>query len=431
MTGEHHPCGVGVVGFVGDVSWPAMIWLGGAQGAGRSTIAWLLSRHLDLPLHPVDMWAYDHQERLPPASTTLDEELAQDPEHAAAAFVATAHARLPLVLADVRARATEPVPVLVEGPQLLPSMATPLPAGSAVFLVPTPERTRAARVSRPDADPRRLDRLVARDTVIADLVRSEAAATGRPVVEVPEHPDWLTTYDAVRSALEPGVVARLAPGRALAGQRAFENDVAARQGRLWAEATGRDVVPGNTTAPYRWACECGASGCTDRSPLGTRAAQRAEAAHLTAPSSGRGRRRGCAGVCSTSVAFAVPLPPAGHRSSASRPSCQRCRRSSAVCSHHGVPRSPRATLASWTLARASRSSSASWVRWAAAMSRRAVISRLRRRAAGSGGMSGSVARHRRPLMITKCPSGVCSGSAIGPGSHFAGFGSVCRAGRGG
>ncbi|MGW7532376.1 hypothetical protein [Amycolatopsis sp. NPDC054798] len=251
-----------------DRPWPAMIWLGGAQGAGKSTIAWLVSRRFDLPLHPVDLWTYDHQERLPAASTTLDEQLAQGPEHAAAAFVATAHARLPLIVADVRARAAEPVPVLVEGPQLLPSMAALLPIGSAVFLLPSPERTRAARSSRPEADPERLERLVARDTVIAELVRSEAAAAGRPVIEVPDDPDWPATYDAVASALAPGITGRLAPGRELAEQRAFENDVAARQGRLWAEATGRDVIPGSTAPPYRWACECGASGCADRRPLG-------------------------------------------------------------------------------------------------------------------------------------------------------------------
>jgi hypothetical protein len=161
------------------------------------------------------------------------------------------------------------VPVLVEGPQLMPSMATPLPMGNAVFLLPAPERTRAARASRPDAHPERVERLVARDTLIADLVRSAATAASRPVVEVAEDPDWSATYDAVYSALEPGITGKLTPGRELAEQRAFENDVAARQGRLWAEATGRDVIPGSTTAPYRWACECGASGCTDRSPLGT------------------------------------------------------------------------------------------------------------------------------------------------------------------
>lgn len=246
-----------------------MVWLGGAQGAGKSTIAWLLSRHLDLPLHPVDTWAYDHQERLPAASMTLDEELARGPEYAASAFVAMAHARLPLVIADVRARAAEPVPVLVEGPQLMPSMAASLPRGCAVFLLPAPERTRAARACRPDALPARLERLVARDALIADRVRSEAAAAGRPVVEVPEDPDWSATYGAVYSALKPGITGKLAPGRELAEQRAFENDVAARQGRLWAEATGREVIPGSTTVPYRWACECGASGCTDRSSLGT------------------------------------------------------------------------------------------------------------------------------------------------------------------
>ncbi|WP_409185894.1 hypothetical protein F9C11_17265 [Amycolatopsis sp. VS8301801F10] len=254
---------------MGEISWPAMLWIGGAPGSGKSTIAWLASRHLDLPLHPVDLWTYDHQERLPAASTTLDEELARGPEHAAAAFVATAHARLPLVLSDVRARAADPVPVLVEGPQLMPSMAAPLPVGSAVFLLPTPGRTRAARASRSDAGPERLERLVARDTVLADRVRGEAAAAGRPVIEVPENPDWSATYDAVCSALEPGIAGKLAPGRELAEQRAFENDAAARQGRLWAKATGRDVIPGSTTAPYRWACECGASGCTGRSPLGT------------------------------------------------------------------------------------------------------------------------------------------------------------------
>lgn len=246
-----------------------MIWLGGAPGSGKSTIAWMLSRQLDLPLHPVDLWTYDHRERLPPATATLDDELAQGPEHAAAAFVATAHARLPLVIADVRARATEPVPVLVEGPQLLPSMADPLPTGNAVFLLPTPERTRAARASRPDADPQRLERLVARDTVIAGLIRSQATDTGHLVIEVPENPDWPATYDAVQAALASAVTARLPAGRELAAQRAFENDTAARQGRLWASATNRDVLPGSTTVPYRWACECGASGCIDRSPLGT------------------------------------------------------------------------------------------------------------------------------------------------------------------
>lgn len=49
-----------VVGLAEDGAWPPMLWIGGAQGAGKSTLAWALSRAHDLPLHPVDMWAYDH-----------------------------------------------------------------------------------------------------------------------------------------------------------------------------------------------------------------------------------------------------------------------------------------------------------------------------------------------------------------------------------
>lgn len=246
-----------------------MIWIGGAQGAGKSTIAWQLSRTLDLPLHPIDMWGYDHNERLMPRDMTLDEELAAGPEAAADAFVATSHARLPLVVDDVRAQTTAPVPVLVEGPQLMPSMAAQLPIGHAVFLLPSQARTRAARVLRPDADPDRLERLVARDARIAERVRTEAAALDLPVIEVPAEPDWAAVHRAVHAALVSALTHRLAPGPDLTRQRAFENDTVARQVRLWAAAAGREVIPGSNVPPFPWACECGTSGCSDRSPLGT------------------------------------------------------------------------------------------------------------------------------------------------------------------
>lgn len=240
-----------------------------ARGAGKSTIAWRLSRDLDLPLHPVDMWGYDHHERRPLRETTLDEELTAGPEAAADAFVATSHSRLPLVVADVRARGTAPVPVLVEGPQLMPSMAAPLPIGHAVILIPTRERTLAARVLRPDAGLDKVERLGARDARIADRIRSEAAAVDLPILEVPAEPDWSAVFDAVHATLAPALAQRLTPGPELTRQRAFENDAVARQGRLWAAATGREVISGSNVPPYPWACECGASGCNDRSPLGT------------------------------------------------------------------------------------------------------------------------------------------------------------------
>ncbi|MGH3411080.1 MAG: hypothetical protein ACRDRJ_52570, partial [Streptosporangiaceae bacterium] len=78
-----------------DDPWPPMLWIGGAPGAGKSTLAWHLSRTGDLPLHPVDLWSYDHQARLP-AGESLDEELARGPEAAADAFEAASRTRLDL-----------------------------------------------------------------------------------------------------------------------------------------------------------------------------------------------------------------------------------------------------------------------------------------------------------------------------------------------
>lgn len=62
-----------------------MLWNGGGQGAGKTTLSWHLSRANDLPLHRIDLWAYDHQTRLPPGDQ-LDQELGRGPEAAADAF---------------------------------------------------------------------------------------------------------------------------------------------------------------------------------------------------------------------------------------------------------------------------------------------------------------------------------------------------------
>jgi len=83
--------------------WPPMLWIGGAPGAGKSTLAWDLSRRRDLPLHPVDLWGYVHLERQGPGES-LDDQLARGPEAAADAFEAISAQRLSLVLADVADR---------------------------------------------------------------------------------------------------------------------------------------------------------------------------------------------------------------------------------------------------------------------------------------------------------------------------------------
>jgi hypothetical protein len=117
-----------------------MMWIGGAQGAGKSTLARALAREHDLPLHPVDLWSYDHQSRMA-ALESLDEQLARGPEAAADAFEAVSRIRVGLVVADVLARGLGDVPAVVEGPQLTPALAEPLPrvrAGSGISHTPRP-----------------------------------------------------------------------------------------------------------------------------------------------------------------------------------------------------------------------------------------------------------------------------------------------------
>ena len=246
---------------LGRGAWPAMIWIGGGQGAGKSTVARRLSREYDLPLHPIDLWAYDHAERMP-AGQSLEDELAAGAVRAAEAFRAGSRRRLRLVLGDVAARELGEVPAIVEGPQLTPEMAEQLPAGHGVWLVPQPERTRAVRKQRLAVVPapaagERLHRLLERDALLAAWTRRTAQELGWPWIDVPAVADWGSIQTTIQRFLAGALreAPRLPPPR-LGEQRRLENAVAARQGRLWQEAVGLRDAP-----LYAFACECGRSRC--------------------------------------------------------------------------------------------------------------------------------------------------------------------------
>jgi hypothetical protein len=131
-----------------------VLWIGGGQGAGKTTLSWQLSRASDLPLHD-----------------------------------------------DIAARDLGKVPVIVEGPQLMPGFAAQLPPGWCVW-----------------------------------LLREGAVLAGRPVIEVPPYPDWPVIAAAIESALAPalGFAPRMAPGSELSRQRRYEN--------LWLEDSNGSVT---------------------------------------------------------------------------------------------------------------------------------------------------------------------------------------------
>jgi hypothetical protein len=244
-----------------------MLWIGGGQGAGKSTLSWHLSRASDLPLHRVDLWTYDHHARMP-AGDSLDEQLARGPEAAADAFESRSRLQLELSLNDIAARNLGEVPVNVEGPQLMPGFATQLPAGWCVWLLPDPARTRMTRekrlaneetlADRPVAGRSRASLVLQRDAILTSRIREGAVLAGRPVIEVPPYPDWPVIAAAIEAALAPALESapRLASGSELSLQRRYENKAADRQGRLWMQDAGLTTMP-----TYPFGCECGKSRC--------------------------------------------------------------------------------------------------------------------------------------------------------------------------
>jgi hypothetical protein len=243
-----------------------MFWVGGTPGSGKSTIVRQLAYELDLPLHPVDAYAYNHLERMCPSGPSLDDVLAQGAVAAADDFDRTSAERLPLIVDDVLDAQVVGVPTLVEGPQLHPRAAQTLSPLGSLWLITTAERTRSARMNRlvpGDAAGRlRVEALVERDLLLSTRLRAAASELGSAVVHVPTDVVWFDIVSAVRSAIEQSTATypRLQPGPELASRRRHENDVVHRQ------IVAHERHIGATLPAFPYACTCGRSGCSDTRP---------------------------------------------------------------------------------------------------------------------------------------------------------------------
>ncbi len=244
-----------------------VLWIGGGQASGKSSVAWALSRRFDLQLYNVDRRTWVHEARMPTTefgSLSLDERWVDpEPERMLDWFVTTSRHRFRLVLEDLRSLPDTPVAV-AEGPQLFPTSVSAVLTSpdQALFLIPDRAAQEARLLARGPV-PGTSDGVVAREKATArDLMisarfarearelRLTALAADAPLADLVE-----LAAEHFRPAIERGPRAG-----DLAALRRSENEVTARQVRLYRESLAPITLPDEALA---FACECGVSRCAD------------------------------------------------------------------------------------------------------------------------------------------------------------------------
>jgi hypothetical protein len=217
------------------------------SGVGKTTAARTLARRYDVRLYSLDSRTYEHAARMPPETLTLDELWVEStPEELADRFEDHARRRFELVLADLEALPAD-VPVLAEGPQLLPELV------DGVFLIALPQlqreivRSRGSDLYSRTSDPQRaLENRLGRDAILAERLRR----LGGRLVEI-------QSIAATLPALERLFAPHLQPaGSGALARRRDENDVRLRQVRAHVEA-----IDGDPNRTVQCECECGLPGC--------------------------------------------------------------------------------------------------------------------------------------------------------------------------
>ena len=179
-------------------------WIGGGSGAGKSTVAHLLSEKHGLRLYHCDETqsahtarsnATDHPMLHAFLALTMDERwVKRTPEEIFHTFHGFHGEGFGLILEDLLDLPTD-VPVLVEGYKLLPYLVAPLLSrpDQAVWLIPTPEWRRIAlsrrgslwSIAGQTSDPETaLANLLARDALYTEEVFRQAVALQLTTIEV-------------------------------------------------------------------------------------------------------------------------------------------------------------------------------------------------------------------------------------------------------
>ena len=255
-----------------------VLWIGGAQGAGKSTAARNFAHRKGLRLYLVDTFTYSHAERVETGSypamrtfgaKTMDERwLHPEPEEMVDDFVDYSRERFRMILDDLRALPAEPA-IVAEGPQLLPELVAPLLVrpDSAVWLVPTPRLQRGLLDTRPSAGPSHTSdadvvkaKITRRNELIAERIQASALELRLAVVEI-------DAYEDAEEALERRLVADTTglPPEAVRDLRRDENLMVVDQIKRYLASNEAPAEPADS---FLLSCECTWLGCVDRVDTG-------------------------------------------------------------------------------------------------------------------------------------------------------------------
>ena len=242
-----------------------VLWIGGAPGSGKTTVASRIARRHGLRLYSADTRTWEHRDRAlragHPAARRWEE------MSAAGRWVTATPAEMlemslhrergPMVVDDLRRLPTSPL-IVAEGSTLSPAVVSSgiADASRAVWLIPAPGFARARLEERElRAGPLRLY------LTLAEEIEREVREHAAPILTV----DGSRGIDETVAAVEELFAAALAAGpradtaaerRALLRESnaAIESQIRGYYARPWADGDADSVV-------RTFLCECGDVGC--------------------------------------------------------------------------------------------------------------------------------------------------------------------------